>query len=121
MSKVFYNAYTEKEKNKYKEIDERVENKFLDLYEKAHKKSREQALYFIIYGEIMLLCTLSGYFLILFNLFYFTCFYALGVVNFYVAYVSFRDRKNSKLYIISFILMLINVFFDLGSMFFIGF
>lgn len=118
MSKVFYNSYTDKEKTMYKKIDNDVENKFLDLYQKAHKKSREQALYFIIYGLLMLLCTMSGLLMLLFNIFWFTLFFALAVVNAYVAYISFKNRRDSKFYFVSLFLMVVNVILDFQFMFF---
>ena len=110
-----YNAYTEEEKNRYKKIRENIDT--TKKYETFIKKEKETALLSALIVLIITILIFTETLGELFSIFYFTGFYAIALINVFFLVHSVKNLKNTKLYILSIIISLINIFFSFCIMF----
>lgn len=112
-STFFYDAY-KKEKDKYKILRESIKEG-LGNYDNMLKRSRKEAISLLI--TLVIIIFLSIFFIPKLGIFYFHGYFLLFMACILILAHSFKNIKDTKLFILVFILSIITIFFILSGMF----
>lgn len=112
---VVYNAYTEEDKKRYKELRDKIDTtKKYETYIKNEKQTALLTALIAIIITILIITDVLGSF---FTMFYFTGFYGVAIINAFLLIHSFKSLKETKLYIPSIIFTTINIILSFMIMF----
>ena len=112
-STFFYDAY-KGEKDKYKIIREGI-NEGIEKYDNILKRSRKEAISLLI--TLIIITSLAIFFIPKLGIFYFHGYFLLLMACILILTNSYKNIKDTKLFILVFILSLITIFFILACMF----
>lgn len=112
-STFFYDAY-KKEKNKYKIIREGIKEG-LENYDNMLKRSRKEAIWLLI--TLISIAFLAIFLIPKLGIFYFHGYFLLLMACILILTNSYKNIKDTKLFILVFILSLITIFFILACVF----
>ncbi|MGM9879065.1 MAG: hypothetical protein ACI31R_03480 [Bacilli bacterium] len=112
-STFFYDAY-KKEKDKYKILRESIKEG-LGNYDNMLKRSRKEAISLLI--TLVIIISLSIFFIPKLGIFYFHGYFLLLMACILILAHSYKNIKDTKLFILVFILSIITIFFILSGMF----